>query len=221
VVEPPTDGIWRVGRGTVLDYPERSPIDMSDARSGNRFDSFTGRYSVLYFGTTRTACYGETLSRFRRDPKLAFLDDEWDGSAGFMKRGTVPADWRTRRTAVQVKLPAGSRFLDVEDAGSRSLLEREIGPALAMLGCPELDVAAIRGADRRVTRFISEWAWQQDSPMGDRPLAGIRYLSRMDTDWECWAVFDDWELEEVARLPILLSDLELQAVARRYELTVF
>lgn len=173
-VTAPDDGFWRIGRGGVaLDYPPRAPIDMSDARSGNRFDSYTGRFSALYFGSTLQACFGETLSRFRKDPVLAFLDADWDGIGGFMKRGTVPADWRTRRTAVRAKVQEDALFLDVEDSATRSLLMKELGPTLSMIGCDDLDVAAIRGYDRRVTRFISEWAWGQE--LGDgRVFAGLR-----------------------------------------------
>jgi hypothetical protein len=77
-------------------------VDLADTRAGNRFDSFLGNYSVLYFGASLEVCFGETLNRYRRDPALAFIDDEWE-KLGFMPRGTVPADWRHRRTSAPLK----------------------------------------------------------------------------------------------------------------------
>jgi hypothetical protein len=51
-------------------------------------------------------------------------------------------------------------------------------------------------------------------------FAGIRYLSRLDTEWECWAVFDDAGLVEVEREPITRQHPELLSIARAYKLTV-
>lgn len=50
---------------------------------------------------------------------------------------------------------------------------------------------------------------------------GIRYLSRLYTQWECWAVYEDIELEEIVREPISLNDPALQRVADLFELKVF
>lgn len=48
--------------------------------------------------------------------------------------------------------------------------------------------------------------------------AGVRYLSRLNTAWECWAVFSDVSLTEVERRPVLLDMDELQQVAKLYDL---
>ena len=194
--------------------------DLGDSRAGNRFDSLTGAFRVLYFGTDLEACFGETLSRYRADPKLAFIDEEWETSR-FMARGTVPKDWRMRRTAVRVVIKTDRRFLDVEALGTRKRLLRLLGPVLALFEVEDLDVATIRGPDRRVTRLIAEWAWRQVDERGDRVFAGLRYLSRVDTGWECWAVFDDVDIEELERHPILETTPELLTVAESYGLRVF
>ena len=52
-------------------------------------------------------------------------------------------------------------------------------------------------------------------------FAGIRYLSRLNTQWECWPVYEDIELEEIVREPISLNDPDLQRVADLFELKVF
>jgi len=195
-------------------------MDLADSKAGNRFDSLTGRFQTLYFGSTLEACFGETLSRFRPDPNLSFVRDEWE-DLGFMSHGHVPADWRRRRTSVRALVgDPGSVFLDVEDAGSRAYLERELGTTLSLLGCTDLDVPTIRGHDRRITRAISEWAWQQVDDEKNPVFAGLRYLSRLDTEWECWAVFDRVATTELQRLPILSSNPNLNRVARRFGIVV-
>lgn len=79
-VAPPEEGLWRVGRApdplsTAKPLP---PSYLDQAQLGNRFDSATGSYRVLYFSTTLQGCYGETLARFRPDPRLEdVVGDEW------------------------------------------------------------------------------------------------------------------------------------------------
>lgn len=221
VVDPPAEGVWRIGRGDdPLRHPAPSPINLGAVKAGNRFDSVTGSFGVLYFGTHLEACFGETLNRYRKDPALAFLHDEWE-TLGFMAQGSVPADWRTRRTIVQVTLDADAKFFDIESPTHHRLIEQELGSVLTMLGVDEVDVAVLRGPDRRVTRFISEWVWGQSDASGNPLVDGIRYLSRSNTDWECWAVYDDVVITERQRLPIARANHALQTVAKLYDLLVF
>ena len=120
-------------RGRLASWGSPEPCSFGDPPSspspsavspttGNRFDSALGSYGVCYFGTDLLACYGETLARFRPDLGLAAIASE----EGFMGIGEVPADWRFRRLAAQVRFietPERPRlqFLDIEgspDAGS-------------------------------------------------------------------------------------------------------
>src|SRR5580658_3063961 len=111
VVTPPKDGLWRVARGA---NPLAVPIGDSSARGGNRFDPLTMTYGVLYFGSDLETCFAETLARFRPSmAMLALVKDEWE-DLGFMAVGSVAADWRQRRTAIHIQLPADLVFLDVE-----------------------------------------------------------------------------------------------------------
>jgi hypothetical protein len=192
--------------------------------TGNRFDSPTGAYRALYFATSLDGCFGETLARFRPDPKLqALVKQEWE-QLGFMHVGDIPADWRQRRIAVHARFPAegnfahGVQFFDVESLETREELRGELAPLLAFYGFDDLDVATVRGGDRRITRWIGQWAYEQQTNDGPR-LAGIRYLSRLNTEWECWAVFDDVPIAELNRRPILKTDEALIRVAKRYKLT--
>lgn len=204
-----------------MDPPSRRALDLGDSRAGNRFDSAAGTYGVLYFSTTLEGCFGETLNRYRKDPKLAFLEDD---DATFMNPGQVPSDWRSRRTAVRARVGPNAetdRFLDVEDPGTIQRLARVLGPLIMVLGYEDIDIGLLRGPDRRVTRMISQWAWHQEDESGRPMFAGVRYLSRSNSKWECWAVFDDIELEEIERQPVLRSTPGLSVVELMYDLRVY
>jgi hypothetical protein len=157
------------------------------------------------------------------------IGDEW-AELGFMNVGDIPADWRQRRGAVRVRFPddganttfsTGVRFLDIESVHTREALLPYFEPLLKFYGYSDLDVAVVRGHDRRITRYISQWTYEQLDE-NERPMyAGIRYLSRLNSDWELWAVFDHVALEELARRAILRHDEALMSIAKMYKLTVY
>jgi hypothetical protein len=220
-VAAPAAGLWRVARG---DNPLAIHVDASGnpITGGSRFDPVSLRYGVLYFGSDLQTCFGETLARFR--PKLellALVRREWE-ERGFMTVGSVAADWRQRRSAVHVRLPAVLRFLDVESPQTHQYLRRELALGLSSIGLTDLDVAAVRGHDRRVTQLISEWAYLAEGAEGPR-YVGIRYESRIRSGWECWALFDDEdvEIEVVETLPITTDMPALVEVAELFGLQVF
>jgi hypothetical protein len=94
-------------------------------------------------------------------------------------------------------------------------------PLLKFYGYSDLDVPVVRGHDRRITRYISQWTYEQLDE-DERPMyAGIRYLSRLNSDWECWAVFDHVAIEELTRHAILPQDEALTRIAKLYGLTVY
>lgn len=221
----PAGGVWRVGRAPdPLARP--MPVDQeeaSDPHSGNRFDSPDGSYDVLYFATALEGCFGETLSRFRPDPRLAaMVRQEW-AAMGVMAPGAVPAEWRHHRLAVKAEpMAPGWSFLDVEHLDTRTLLRSELGEVLAEGGFGDLDVAAIRGPNRVLTREVSRWAYAQQDAGGAPRYGGVRYQSRISSAWECWALFvDRVPLREVERRGIERDMEALSRVARDFGLMVF
>jgi hypothetical protein len=227
---PLPGGVWRIGRDPDPLAASKSggSSEVLKPGTGNRFDSPSGNYGVRYFATNLDGCFGETLARFRPDPLLAeVIGDEWR-KLGFMAVGDIPADWRQRRTAVRVGFPNGgrnakfkdsARFLDIESVETREAMRPDLAPLLAYYHYDDLDVALVRGRDRRVTHYISQWVFEQVDDDGHPLYAGIRYLSRLNTGWECWAVFDDVELEELERRPIRGDDRSYKKIAKLYGLT--
>jgi hypothetical protein len=223
-IASPGAGVWRVGRTPdPIEFPAPPKADELDhSRAGNRFDSPTENFRVCDFATDLEACFGETLARFRPDPALVAAADE----RGFMPAGEVPADWRNQRIAVQAEFMPSEllpelRFLDVEALSTRRKLRTELASLLAYYGYQDLDIPTVRGGDRRITRWIAKWAFEHRDADGLPVFAGIRYLSRLNTDWECWAVFHDVEIKEISREPIERENLALKTIARHFDLTVF
>ena len=215
--------VWRIGRGSEpLTVRRCEPLVGTSPHCGNRFDSSSGDYDVLYFGTTLDACFGETLARLRPSlDVIALVREEWE-QRNFMAVGAVPADWRTRRTAVAVTFGADAPpFVDIDHPDTHTFLRRELALGLSALGYQDLDIAVMRGSDRRVTQLVSEWVYRQVDESGARRYAGIRYLSRICSGWECWAVLGDVDLEPVETKPITLDMPELMRAAAQFELQVF
>jgi hypothetical protein len=139
--------------------------------------------------------------------------------------GQVPADWRHQRVLIRAEVEANQArpnlmFLDVEARNTRAHLRKALAPLLAFYGIDDLDVATVRGGDRRITRWIAKWAYEAWDDNGDRIFAGIRYLSRLDSEWECWAVFDEVSIIELGRETITQQRDDLRSVARSFDLTV-
>lgn len=227
-VAAPEEGVWRVARAPdpLAPSPPLAADDLSNPNTGNRFDSPLANYRVLYFSTTLEGCFGETLARFRPDIDLiAVIGREWQ-SLGFMGIGEVPADWRQRRLAVRVRFPSeptrfpgGIRFLDVDSGRTRAVLRGELAETLAYFRYPDLDSAVVHSHDRRITRYIGQWAYDARDKDGRPVYAGIHYTSRLDP--QCWAVFHDVSLTEISVHPVLAQDEALRRVAQRYDLRVY
>ena len=191
------------------------PADAALLSAGNRFDVLGG--GVLYLGTTAAGCYAETTARFRPAARVrAAVGDE----PGFVMCGGVPADWRARRLEVEVDIPDGLPFVDVESPETHAYLNAVMAPQLAGLDIDALDVGIVRGRNRLITRAIASWAYLAIDSDGDPLYSGLRYMSRLG-DQECWAVFDGTEVIERSRSPIERSNPALLAVAVNFGLTVF
>lgn len=217
MVTPPSGGLWRVGRAV---DPMRASVCSPDversARQGNRFD--TSDFGTIYMGSTLEACFGETLARYRPKPDLAALvAEDWKS---FMAPGQVAAEWREKRSTVHVLPGADHMFVDIEAIETREYLRKALALGLSALGYEDLDVPVIRGNDRRVTRLVAQWAFRQSDEDGFPLFHGIRYLSKLNTEWECWAIWEDFKIAAQRVESIPADHPALESVANLFGLHV-
>lgn len=221
-VNPPPDGFWRIGRSPDAHRWSRpDPVQTDEPGAGNRFDSFHGNFGVLYFATSVEACFAEVLARFRPNPRLADLVRATWREDNRMEPGSVAADWRNSRILVRSELDGGLPFLDVSHGDTLATIAEDLGIRgwLNAFRVDVVDLEALIGRDRRVTRAISQWASERMTDEGPS-YSGIRYTSRLGHQYECWAVFEGSQLIELERPAVERSDEALEIVADRYNLTI-
>lgn len=218
LVEPPPTPLYRVARCSGPLKP--SWIAAEDAlqpRAGNRFDVVGG--GVIYCGTNVVVCFAETLARYRPTAKMRALMKNVD--PGFVVCGGVPQDWREQRTIVTVNLIDPLPFVDVDDPVTHEYLTAVMADELTAFGVDVLDVDTVRGKNRLITRAMSSWAYWAVDDDGNLGYSGVRYLSRVLPNEECWAVFDGTDIVENGRQSIQLNHRELRQVADMWGLRLF
>ncbi|GAA1163224.1 RES family NAD+ phosphorylase [Nesterenkonia sandarakina] len=210
--------LFRVARAENPFYwSEISAEDSPRKHAGNRFD--VPGHGVLYFASSLEGAYAETLARFRPSPAIRKHVAEQDPH--FMMVGGVPRDGRDKRTIAEAILRDPLPFLDVESPHTHEVLTTALATELVDLGEGVIDVASVRGRNRLLTRAIASWAFDQRDAAGHPIYGGLRYLSRVDTRFECWAVFAGAEFRETKTSPIDPTASELVSIAELYKLRVF
>lgn len=217
LVHPPPRPLFRVGRTSGPCEPSRiAAEDALAAKAGNRFDVVGG--GVIYCGTNVKVCFAETVGRFRPTVKMRALMEQEE--PGFVMCGGVPQNWRDQRTIVAVNLADPLPFIDIDDPITHEYLNSVMADELSGLGVETLDVGNVRGANRLITRAAASWAYWAEN--ADGPMySGIRYMSRVLPDEECWAVFEGTQIVEASRRAIEINDPDLKAVADPWGLRIF
>lgn len=186
--------VYRVGRAPRPLAPPSWAFTKADGTFGNRFDDPSARrdaapadrFRVLYLATTRAGAFGETIAR--RRPSLEAL-----AQAGVtaVPRPSVSASWRqTRRLGITV-LMTPLPFVDVTAAASLAVLRPALAAVAMELDLPDVDLSAVTGPARLLTQEAARYIYDQRDAAGAPCYAGVRYVSRLNPDWECWAVFVD------------------------------
>lgn len=125
----------------------------------------------------RTAVPPKTLHRVGQ---LQAMDSDEPPSTG--NKGTLTRAWVAGRATVELAVETSKEFLDLRDAETRGILRERFAPFLKVLKIKDMDLAAVSGPHRALTREISRWAFEEG-------YAGIAYASRHDGK-TCWAIFE-------------------------------
>lgn len=136
--------------------------------------------------------------------------------------GGVPQDWRLQRLLGSIRLVDPLPFLDVEAPETHEFLSEVLARDLVALGYEQpLDLSVVTNQDRRLSRLVAEYAYAATDDDGTPVYSGIRYMSRIASGWECWAIFEGTAVELVDHSPIELDDAALQHVADLWSLRLF
>ena len=239
---PPVGGVYRLGQRSANWF---APPDWAyvhdDGTFGNRFDDPSaatgvppeGRFRAIYCATQRAATFGETIARFRPSLRLladlAEIDDDEpiaESLAGAVdpqdpRRGVVRADWRHHRRVDHTVLVPDLAFVDITAAETLQHLRVALAPMAERLGLADVDLSAVTSPQRLLTQHCARYIYDQRATSSRPRFAGIRYVSRLNPAWECWAIFDDVPLEELDRRPIAAEMPAFQRVAKLFGLTVY
>ena len=231
-VKPPAAGLWRVGRlpDPVDVPPTPAPIVNADVPllETNRWDDAQGQFSTLYCGTTPEACFAETLAPFRPTDVVsrinAFMTEEADEGTDFdLVSGTVPADYIHHRALAHFTVPVHRNFIDIDDAKTHAALNASIPHVPRDYGLQGFDRGVAMTQDRRITRRIARHYYDLSQAHDHHAFCGIRYESRLDAQYECWALFVPplpFDTAEADVTHLTWSNEHLRAAAERLSLTL-
>jgi hypothetical protein len=147
------------------------------------------------------------------------VDDETFDAT--MISAEVPADWRHRRRLGITQLDPALRFVDVSAAESLNHLRQALAPLALSLGLRDIDLSTVTSSTRRLTQEMARYVYDQRDAAGTPLYAGLRYVSRLNATWECWAIFHDrLRHNQQPSQSILPNDSGLIEAARVFGLAV-
>lgn len=220
LVTLPRSPLYRVGRPPDPFVPPEWRYVRPDGTFGGRYDDPRGRrgvpsrdrYRVLYFASHPAGAYGESVAQFRPSVKVL---DQYDGRMPFGIQPTIPRDWRVGRRLGAAVLSATLPLADLDAAETVQALRPVLAPVAMRLQIPDVDVSAITGPRRELTQEAGLHICGQRDGQGQPLFAGIRFVSRLNREWECCAVFADRVRHRPLRVdPIAADDPHLYEAAR-------
>jgi hypothetical protein len=190
----------------------------------------------VYGATTPAGAFGETLARLRPAIDALIVDPNYEEDdepepvtahlAGTRdpddpRRGLISAAWRTRREFATTHLDPSLRFVDLASPETLDSLRSDLAMTARPLGLTDIDFGTTLSPNRAFTQECSQYIYQQVDERG-RPLyAGIRYLSRLNPAWECWAIFDERLRHSTVNIASILPEHPaLREVAALFHLTI-
>jgi hypothetical protein len=195
----PTAGVYRVARSAwpFEFHPGEPLVDPGrPVEGGSRWDDPLGQFATLYCASTAEAAFAETIARYRERGGLleridTFLSGSPDPDYDFeLEPGKVPGDYFEDRYLGHVQVDGEARFVDLEHADTHTAGRHGLLPQLREFGVTRFDRGTVASPDRRVTRTIARYYHELSRKPDHQSWRGLRYLSRLDAGWECWAVWE-------------------------------
>jgi hypothetical protein len=230
LVGPPVGGFWRATtHPEPMDPPPPPPplreADPRDDASG-RWDAPSGEYRVLYCATEPEGALGEKLAPFMPNVSAVqrvegFLDEDPDPEFAddFLEASLASADidsfgWLLAHAPA---LPA-ARFIDVWHPATAVALFSQAASLLKEFGLHVLDIRALVDKRRPFTRRLGAiLRGAATTEAGELRASGLRYDSRLQPRWECWALWEPLPLDAQA-VAIERVDIDTPALRTAAEL---
>src|SRR4051812_1326717 len=208
-----------------------SEVDPRDAEPG-RWDAPAGEFRVLYCATEPEGALGEKPAPFMPNVSAVqriegFFDGEPDPEFAddYLEARLDAADiesfgWLLAHASA---LPA-RRFIDVWHPATAIALFSRVASLLKEFGLHVLDIRALADERRPFTRRLGGIVRAAaTTEAGELRASGLRYDSRLQPRWECWALWEPLPLDaDTVRIervdidkPALRTAAELLRVALR------
>lgn len=202
---------------------------------GNRYDDPEQDFRIVYCASKRAGAFGESLARYRHSLTLlarlqtvADSEESFDDATAELvaasdeQRGVVPFDWRFTRQLGSTLLDPALIFADITEAETLSYLRAAIAPIAVRLHLSDFDLSTVLGPKRGITQACARHIRDLRDAAGGSRFAGIRYPSRLNQDWICWAVFEDRLKHTLQNIetPISIDDAGFREAARVLDLSV-
>lgn len=103
--------------------------------------------------------FAETLAGFRPRASMVGAFSPLTPEAGRVLPGQVPAAWLDTRRLRTFDVMGSLPFVDIESPATHAYLTEHAATVLLHQGLENLDVAAVRGPSRLLTRAIASWLY--------------------------------------------------------------
>lgn len=186
--------VYRIGFGSDPWTPIAVP------KFKERFDDPDRQKRTLYACSQRLGTFVEKLAQFRRST-LHSLAEIQHAPDDHLRTGIVPVDWLLKQSIG--KAIVHGQFADICSAEWITRLRPVLEPHLAHCGLSEFDASVLQQAKyRHLTQMASK-------AVRTAGYAGIYYRSRFGHDFENWAIFEPWAIDQREAGPIQRDDPDL------------
>lgn len=223
-VPPPVGMVFRVNRrGRPLFQPPNWALAGVEGRFAGRYDDPTGttipekyRFRTIYCGTTHAAALGEVIAGKGLRPDLKTIAQLRDIETNSptnpeLLEFHISEEWRSSRWIETARLHESLRFADIDASETLTILR--LVPNIARKAQELIDEGKIADFDRSalygshtLTQHLARYVYEQVDGDNSPKYAGIRYTSRLNAQWECWAVFSSRIRRELGFPETILHD---------------
>lgn len=209
----PRTPVYRIGYPPDPFAPTPWLYARPDGSFGSRFDDAAARrgvprdqqFRVLYLASQSAGAFAEALAGLRPHPAL-LTHAGITAPQSRLARPVVSAQWRAARRIGATLLHPRLPFADIVAPETVQALREALSSVAVALGLNDIDLSSLSGPQRLFTQEVARFIYDVHDDAGTPCYAGIRYLSRLNLGWECWAVFSDRLLHQVIQVETIAAD---------------